>query len=327
MGARIQIRSTFFFAFLAVFVLAAAQPELTHASNWKQLFPAISPSVRSYCAMAYDPVSKKVVLFGGLGASGNLNDTWTFDGTNWAQVNTAVAPPVRNGATMAFDRTTRKLVMFGGFDTDHYLQDTWLWDGATSTWTQAQLTKSPPGATGVMMFTDPLSGHAMMFGGYNIFKPLFPVFNNTWQWTGTSWNKLHPSTVPYPRAWGTATLNSVRRMVVLTGGNGDTIRTDNTWTWDGTDWTLQSPATQVEAFIGAGSAFVPGAQAVVLFGGIAETWSWNGTTWVQLVPLNSPSAREGVGMTYDPATHQVIIFGGLIANGPLTNETWQLVGH
>ena len=35
--------------------------------------------------MAYDPVSKKVVLFGGAGQTVDLNDTWTFDGTNWTQ--------------------------------------------------------------------------------------------------------------------------------------------------------------------------------------------------------------------------------------------------
>jgi len=115
--------------------------------------------------------------------------------------------------------------------------------------------------------------------------------------------------------------------VVLTGGKGDTIRTDNTWTWDGTNWTLLSPAFQVEALVGAGYAFDPAVQAVVVFGGVAETWSWNGTTRTQIVPTNSPSAREGVGMTYDPAMRQTIIFGSLIANGPLTNETWQFVGQ
>src|SRR5689334_7137040 len=105
-----------------------------HAATWRQLSPARSPQARTGCAMTYDPVSQKVVMFGGLDASNaNLNDTWTFDGTNWTQVTTSVAPPVRNGATMAFDQTMKKVVLFGGFDTNTYLQDTWLWDGATLT--------------------------------------------------------------------------------------------------------------------------------------------------------------------------------------------------
>ena len=313
-------------AAVSVLVIAITQPVPSEASNWKKLSTATTPPARSYCAMAYDPVSKKIVLFGGLGKTGNLNDTWVFDGTNWTQVRTAVAPTVRNGATMAFDRSTKQLVMFGGFDARKYLQDTWVWNGADSTWNQVQMQSSPPRATGAMLFTDPVSGRAMMFGGFNATHKI-PAYSATWRFTGAAWEKVHPKTIPIPRGWGIATLDPLRHNVVLTGGNGDTIRTDNTWTWDGTNWALLSPATQVPAFIGAGSAFDPATRTVVVYGGIAETWSWTGTTWVQVVPVNSPSAREGVGMAYDRTTHQAIMFGGLIANGPLTNQTWQLVGR
>lgn len=321
----LRYRPSPYFLFVVAMFAFATQPVFLHAANWKQLAPAVSPPARSYCAMAYDPVSKKVVLFGGQGSSGNLNDTWTFDGTTWAQVTTASAPPVRNGATMGYDRPTQKLILFGGFNGNQYLQDTWMWDGATSTWTLVTMPSPPPNATGAMLFSDPVSGKATMFGGYNATK-VIPVSSNTWQWTGTAWMKLKPSTVPYPRGWGIAAHDPVRHNVVLTGGTGDTIRSDNTWTWDGTNWTMLSPATQIEAIIGAGYVFDPAMQAVAVFGGVGETWSWNGTTWTQLVPANSPSAREGVGMAYDPLTRQTIIFGGLLANGPLTNETWQLVG-
>jgi len=313
------------FVAVAVFAFAAMQPALLQASAWRKVFPESVPPARSYCAMAYDPVSKKVLLFGGEGKTGNLNDTWAFDGSNWTQLAPAVAPPVRNGATMAFDWISKKLIMFGGFNVNTYLQDTWVWDGATSTWTEIQMKSPPPRATGAMLFTDPVTGRAIMFGGYNITRPV-PVFSDTWLWTGKIWKKLNPATAPYPRAWGIASLDPVRHNVVLTGGTGDTIRTDNTWTWDGNDWTLLSPPTQVGAFIGAGSTFDPAEQSVVVFGGIGQTWSWTGTDWVQLTPNLSPPAREGVGMAFDPISHQTLMFGGLIANGPLSDETWQLQG-
>jgi N-acetylneuraminic acid mutarotase len=221
--------------------------------------------------------------------------------------------------------------MFGGFNTNKFLRDTWVWDGATSTWTQVSMVKSPQHMTGAALFTDPLTGDAMMFGGYNANRRV-PAFNITWRWTGSSWKELHPHTVPIPRGWGTATLDVLRHNVVLTGGNGDTIRTDNTWTWDGLDWTWVTPANQVPRFVGGGSAFDPAAHAAVLFGGFSDdgsgqTWSWTGTDWTQWTPANSLSAREGVGMAYDRASHQVILFGGLTADGFLMNETWQLVGH
>lgn len=314
-----------------VFLLMSASSATLLASTWNQLSPASSPPARFYPAMAYDPVSKKIVLFGGFSDNGNLNDTWTFDGNQWTQVATTVAPPVRNGASMAFDRKTRKLVLFGGFDTNRFLHDTWVWDGASSTWTQVPMDKAPAHATGAQLFTDPLSGDAMMFGGYNANRRV-PAFNKTWRWTGSSWKQLHPHTVPIPRGWGTATNDLVRKNVVMTGGNGDTIRTDNTWIWDGIDWTWVTPANQVPRFIGGGGVFDPATHSVVLFGGfsdtgLGETWAWTGTDWTEMLPSNSPSAREGVGMAYDRDTHQVVLFGGLTADGVLLNETWRLVGH
>jgi hypothetical protein len=313
------------FAAFALIVLSILQPVLLKASIWEKLSTATSPAARLYPAMAYDPVSQKIVLFGGLGNSGNLNDTWTFDGTNWTQVSTSVAPPVRNGATMAFDSRTRTLVMFGGFDVDQFLNDTWIWDGATSTWTEAVISNPPPKATGAMLFSDPVSGRAMMFGGYNANYPV-PVLNGTWRWNGSYWQKLNPSTVPYPKAWATATLDPIRKNVVLTGGTGDTIRADNTWTWDGSNWTMQAPATQVPAYIGEGSAFDPLESTVVLFGVMAQTWSWTGSDWVELTPVNSPTSRSGVGMAYDPDSRQTILFGGSLDNGSLANTTWKFAG-
>jgi hypothetical protein len=52
--------------------------------HWKELRPTISPSARGGPAMAYDPVRKRIVLYGGFDAEGNkLNDTWEWDGQTW----------------------------------------------------------------------------------------------------------------------------------------------------------------------------------------------------------------------------------------------------
>ena len=158
-----------FIVVIAIAFLVVARPAVSHASTWKQFKPATSPTSRSYPAMAYDPVSKKIVLFGGFDGRVDLNDTWTFDGTTWIQVQTTVAPPARNATTMAYDKHAKKLVLFGGFNgvTQKFLQDTWVWDGATSKWSQVKMKTSPPGASGSMLFTDPHDGHAMIFGGFN----------------------------------------------------------------------------------------------------------------------------------------------------------------
>jgi hypothetical protein len=172
-----------------------------------------------------------------------------------------------------------------------------------------------------MLTTDPISGKAMMFGGYDSFT-VIPVYSNTYLWTGTSWKTMHPSTQPFPRGWGIAVSDPLRHNVVLTGGQGGTIRSDNTWTWDGQNWTLLSPATQIPAFVSAGSAFDPTMQEVVVFGGSGETWSWTGADWVQLTPLDSPRPRSAMGMAYDIKSGQTVLFGGQLLNGKLMNDTW-----
>ena len=57
---------------------------LLTGGNWRKLSSANVPSKRGSPAMGYDPVRKRVVLYGGFEASRNqLDDTWEWDGQGW----------------------------------------------------------------------------------------------------------------------------------------------------------------------------------------------------------------------------------------------------
>jgi hypothetical protein len=74
------------------------------------------PSPRYGQAMAYDAARGRVVLFGGSsGLSGELADTWEWDGANWTLVN-APGPWPRLVHTMAYDAARARIVLFGGWD-------------------------------------------------------------------------------------------------------------------------------------------------------------------------------------------------------------------
>jgi len=45
-----------------------------------------APTRRRGAAAAYDPIRKRVVLFGGTDDNGILGDTWEFDGTRWSRI-------------------------------------------------------------------------------------------------------------------------------------------------------------------------------------------------------------------------------------------------
>ena len=163
--------------------------------DWIELSPSGPPPARSYLAMTYDPVSGKIIAFGGFDGTGYLNDTWSFDGTSWAQIVTQPAPPPRAAAQMTYDSVIQKVVLFGGFDGSNYLGDTWLWDGSTLQWTQATPKHQPSAVTGPMLFPDP-NGKADLFGGFD--GQFYQL--TMWQWNGSDWTGLSPPTVPFARA-------------------------------------------------------------------------------------------------------------------------------
>ena len=305
---------------------AAISHGRTSLLTWIQLSPANSPPARTYLAMTYDPVSGKIIMFGGYDGNTYLNDTWEFDGATWTEVTTNTPPPPRTAAQMAYDSVSQKVVLYGGFDGNNYLGDTWLWDGATSQWTHATPAHQPPAVTGPMLFPDP-NGRVDYFGGFaGQFYQL-----EMWQWNGADWMQLFPSTVPFARANAAVATNTSTGQVVLFGGLAD-VNPNNTWTYDGTTWTEQSPAVQPLLVYGASAAFDAGFQQVVLFGGASggeeqnTTWVWDqaGGTWMLLSTQQSPPAREGAGMAYDIALGRVVLFGGQDNNGYF-NDTWALI--
>lgn len=88
-------------------------------ARWQRL-DVEGPSPRWFFGTASDPENDRVVLFGGRGPeaptlgrdrSGDLGDTWTWDGGRWTLL-TAEGPPARSSGRMA--RTRGGVLLFGG---------------------------------------------------------------------------------------------------------------------------------------------------------------------------------------------------------------------
>lgn len=114
-------------------------------SGWKKSVAALAPPARAGMQVAFDPVRKNVVLFGGYSyVSGRPHyerDTWIWDGAAWTKTS-AEGPPARAKASFVVDASRGRLVLTGGEDGEHVFGDAWSWDGTR--WSSVLATRATP---------------------------------------------------------------------------------------------------------------------------------------------------------------------------------------
>jgi uncharacterized protein (TIGR03437 family) len=263
---------------------------------------------------------------------------------NWTLQSPASVPPAREGHAMAYDSSHSQTVMFGGQGTitvgqgqSPYMNDTWLWDG--SNWTKASPQSIPAARAAHAMAYDANHNQTVLYGGVADSQSGFA--NDTWVWNGTNWAMEATQNRPQERYGHAMVYDSVRKQVVMFGGDLGIVLNispflNDTWFWDGSNWTQQSPQTSPPARAGHGMAFDSAHGQTVLFGGegttginsslqtiaLNDTWLWDGANWTQQSPVNSPSARSAFSMAFDSVHGQVVLFGGLDNNGTNLDDTW-----
>src|SRR5262245_40598544 len=117
---------------------------------WSALSPSGPlPSSRQQHAAIYDPVRKRLVVFGGKANTVLVNDTWALTlGPNptWQMLATAGTPPSpRRGHSAVYDANRDRMIVFGGND-GAYRNDTWELSFASNppTWNRLSTAGSPP---------------------------------------------------------------------------------------------------------------------------------------------------------------------------------------
>jgi hypothetical protein len=310
--------------------LFAAAPVGTAAGIVRAGGPSFAavPAPRYDAAMAYDPATNQLVLFGGLGENGPLEDTWLWNGTSWSQAHPSTGPttPVPfGGSAMTYDEARRALVLITTGPSGHPELETWRWDG--STWTELHPAHSPSAPDGdPTMAYDPASRQIVLLagtgpvGGGGV-ADFGPTETETWTWDGTDWTGHGASAVP-PAAGGQALAADPATGQLLrvgTGGYQDfAVTSAETWAWTGASWHELSPATLAPAMGLAPMAYDP-SLGLVRFGGSTGTPPcqnasstesvWNGKAWTARADSGVQPAA-GAAMAYDAGTGQLVVFGG-----------------
>ncbi len=185
-----------------------------NGATWRRISTNTSPGARYGAGMAYDSKRGVVVMFGGQTSSGSgeLGDTWEFDGTDWKLRTIAVSPTVRFGPAMAFDSIRGVTVLFGGSAASMLASDTWEWNG--SSWSP-RITSGPSGRYGAVGAF--LAGRFIVFGGNTTSSTL----SDTWEWNGTWWSQRTTPVSPGNRYYPQGAADVLRGKLVLFGGRSD----------------------------------------------------------------------------------------------------------
>ncbi|MFT3692693.1 MAG: DUF4215 domain-containing protein [Kofleriaceae bacterium] len=132
-------------------------------STWRQNMTTANPSARSEMAMAFDPHTFDIVLFGGTSNGTFLDETWRWAGGSWMQAITSSNPSARAGAGMAYDARLQKVVLFGGLTATGESNETWTWDDAA--WVRLPANDVPVGRHDHGMIYDAAARQIVMMGG------------------------------------------------------------------------------------------------------------------------------------------------------------------
>ncbi|MFP4055631.1 MAG: kelch repeat-containing protein [Candidatus Brocadiia bacterium] len=127
------------------------------------------PALLLWGALAYDPVNRQAILFGGGGvdAPDGRPHTWALDVTTdtWRRLELETEPPARCNSRMVYDERRRTLVLFGGDAQDRGLADTWVFDTATQRWEERRPPRGPHPRSGHAMAPLDKSGLVLLVGG------------------------------------------------------------------------------------------------------------------------------------------------------------------
>lgn len=329
--------------------------------DWAAIATANSPPPTMAPASAWDPVGRRMFLFGGFAniietttadgqassSSAGTDELWAFDGTDWKTFpRTEPWPAPRGLCSMSWDHTRNRLVLhsgqrevrfannrltFGDVVVAQALGDTWEFDGTT--WIQID-TPQIAQAGAANLFWDPIANELRMVVDELFGPSVAPTLR---RYTGTTWEQISRSQDDAVRRLITsATFSSANQQALVFSGvllaasglpNSDVSLAEELA--GNTEFVTLPRASQLVT-LDRPSATTEKSGTIVLFGGlsgtssVASTLRWNGGKWIQLAPDTSPPARHAAAMARNG--DDVVLHGGYDAAGGMLADTWSWNG-
>lgn len=253
------------------------------ANEW-DLVATDGPQPRSQHAMAYDPATDQVLLFGGyVGSSFTYGDTWLFDVADlaWRRVDPATSPSARAGSVATYDQAAAVFVMFAGAEeppaAELPLAETWLFDPRLEDWEQVSTNQVP---TLVSEGHPTLFELAMVYDTAERRSILMVAGESTWVFDATAvvWAKVDGGNTQGLGAdyMTAAAYDAVEQRVVAYGG-APVSRTQGTWVFQNDEW-REVPGPTPGPIANHAMTYAPDTESVYLFGGAEAVLVLDGVT-------------------------------------------------
>ena len=174
--------------------------------RWSLVPATGGPGAIQHGAAAYDPVRRRVVVFGGAVGRTLGENTYEWDGTRWHEF-AVPGPGPRVGHGMAWSEADGGVVLYGGFAGERF-RDLWRWDGRS--W--SRLAEGGPTFTEGHVVTQADSGIFIVGPGLGDAKRV-----GAWRWHRGEFGAVGDALPPLAIG-ATATYDPTRGVLVYWGG-------------------------------------------------------------------------------------------------------------
>lgn len=337
----------------------AAPRQGNSASQWVDRTAMLAsdaaiPAAAEDCAMIYDPVQYRIVLFGGKDdANQTLQDVWALDLAQnlWQKLAiTGEQPPASEDHAVIYDPVGHRMILHGGEDgwTTNKL---WALDLQTPHWRNMTDSTSPAREDHSASY-DSFSKRMVIFGGQqNDEKFIRTNLNDLWALNldPTSpyfekWQNLTSRDEPPPgRGDHVAVYDEKKNRLVIYGGwdRDQKLAFDDTWAFyfppisyaPGRWKQLKTRQSHPPARRHAAGVYDSARNWFVIFGGFGhegylnDVWAFDleNDVWLNLTP--GPQPRLDHQAIFDPRRQRLVIYGGDAKLGEKFHDLWELQIH
>lgn len=247
--------------------------------SWQEIIVTPpTPPARRNPALAYNPNTQQIFMFGGRTAYTFYNDLWVLDLTpgleHWTQLSPSGMPPSpRTEVTGIYDQVANRLIFFGGDTPGGRTNETWQFDIGSNTWSMLNPSGPLPLERSAYAAVYHPSSHRMVvFSGCSS-----PIASDVWALGLTygmeNWQQLFPTgAAPTGRGQPFCALDENHDALIVGFGYdypGYIVLLSDVWSLDLTNLTWQQTVTSGTVFPRRGScaSYSPQTGLVYIFGG------------------------------------------------------------